>query len=145
MRRPCPCETPPMKAQRGPRTAALVVFASVPLSLTSCVFDSDLDNSIDRGCNGLRVMSESYLTGDQQTFDDALRQGWSFGFAAELADGDLGPDSVISVGLQAVKIYDVAAYEPAERNNGELVWRGRGINTEDQVTVDRALAACDAR
>ena len=123
--------------------AAAALTTLLALGVSGCA--SDLDQAVAKGCDGLRTMSQSYLSGDRAAFDRGLDQGWSFGAAAELEDPQDQPREIVRIGLDAVKVFDLAAYEPAEQNNGKSVWRGKPLTPEEQAQITRAMGACDAR
>jgi hypothetical protein len=106
---------------------------------------SDLDEALAEGCDGLRTMSESYPS-DRDAFERGFDQAQSFGAAVELANlpNPYAPE-LVTVGVRAFKVFSVAAHEPAEMNDGDVVWRGRSLTASDQRQIDQALAACDDR
>ncbi|HVQ88088.1 MAG TPA: hypothetical protein VMT88_07895 [Actinomycetes bacterium] len=125
---------------------ALTLSAAMPvgaLLLSAC--SNEVENAMSEGCDGLRAMSESYAAGDRQAFDEAMDRGVSLGGAVEMAgdhdDQTLTDDS--GVAFRGYKSLSLAAYEPPERNDGELVWRGKELRGWQREDLDRGLEACD--
>jgi hypothetical protein len=106
---------------------------------------SDVERAMQQGCDGLPRMAEAYTSGDRDAFDTAAQDAERLGFAnfraPDLSDDDqLSRDAATAAaGYNALS---AAAYERAEANNGDLVWRGRALTSTAQHELDTALAVC---
>lgn len=125
------------------KPAACLFTASILILLPAC--STEAESAMTTGCDGLRAMAEAYADGDRAAFDEAMDQGDSLGGAVEMSgDGDdqtLIADS--GVAYRGYESLSLAAYEPPELNNGELVWQGKDLKAWQQEGLDRGLDACD--
>jgi hypothetical protein len=119
----------------GPMSAAFIV-----LGVGGC--SSDYDSYMSGSCDGLRAMATAYETKDQDAFAEGYDQVHGYVPAGEEAVGDSAREAEVDAVWKAQRLLHVAAYAPAELNNGASIWEGHDLTDEDKATVQEGVEAC---
>ena len=75
-------------------------------------------------CDGLRTMATAYETRDRDAFDEGYTDVSALDPAGEEAAGDKTLRREVHRLWNAQRLLHIAAYEPAELNDGASIWRG---------------------
>lgn len=94
-------------------------------------------------CDGLRTMASAYETQDREAFEEGYTNVWALDPAGEEAGGDKSLRREVHRLWNAQRLLHIAAYEPAEMNEGASVWRGLPLSEQDQAGVERGLETCE--
>lgn len=94
-------------------------------------------------CDGLRTMASAYQTKDREAFDEGYREVWALDPAGEEAAGDTTLRREVHRLWNAQRLLHIAAYEPAELNDGASIWRGLELSEQDQEKVQLGIATCE--
>ncbi len=94
-------------------------------------------------CDGLRTMATAYESKDREAFEDGYTQVWALDPAGEEAAGDKTLRREVHRLWNAQRLLHIAAYEPAELNEGASVWRGLELTAKDQEKVHLGIETCE--
>ena len=124
------------------RSVSITALAVVALGLGAC--SSDLDDAMNRGCDGLRASAKAYASGDRQGVEAAKDDAEYLGMASELS-GDNGVDEDQRADAIDAKLAFSALFSAAydDGKNGELIWQGKRLDPERQKTLQAGLEACE--
>ena len=125
----------PMHVIVGSTSAAVIVFAAGGCS-------SDYESYMSESCDGLRAMATAYETKDRDAFEQGYDTVHGYVPAGEEAVGDPAREEEVAAVWNAQRVLHVAAYAPAELNDGASIWEGRPLRHADEATVQRGVEAC---
>ena len=108
-----------------------------------CGCSSAYESYMAGACGGLRAMASAYETKDQDAFEAGYNEVFAYVPAGEEAAGDKDRESDVSSIWNAQRLLHIAAYEPAERNDGASIWRGLELSKQDEVGVEQGLETCE--
>jgi hypothetical protein len=120
----------------GATTAGMVL-----LTMTGC--SSAYESYMADACDGLRKMATAYETKDREAFDEGYKEVWGLDPAGEEAAGDKALRREVHRLWNAQRLLHIAAYEPAELNDGASIWRGLELSERDQAKIQQGVETCD--
>ena len=139
VRTPYPCAmgaSKPLRRCVGAMCAAVVVLAAGGCS-------SAYESYMADACDGLRTMATAYETKDREAFDEGYTEVWALDPAGEEAAGDRTLRREVHRLWNAERLLHIAAYEPAELNDGASIWRGLELSERDQAKIAEGIATCE--
>lgn len=120
----------------GGATAGLVV-------LTCAGCSSAYESYMGDACDGLRTMATAYESKDRDAFDEGYREVWALDPAGEEAAGGQTLRQEVDRLWNAQRLLHIAAYEPAELNEGASIWRGLDLSERDQAKIRQGIETCE--
>jgi hypothetical protein len=93
-------------------------------------------------CDGLQIMASAYEKKDRKSFEMGYDQVHGYVLAGEQAEGDKAKEADVEAVWNAQRVLHVAAYAPAELNEGASIWEGRALAEEDQAHVQQGIEVC---
>jgi hypothetical protein len=87
-------------------------------------------------------MVAAYENQDRAAFDEGSTQVWNLDPAGEEAAGDKDLRRELHSLWNAQRLLHLAAYEPAEQNDGASVWRGLDLSEREQAKVQQGVETC---
>lgn len=88
-------------------------------------------------------MAAAYEAQDRDAFEKGYTNVWALDPAGEEAGADKTLRREVHRLWNAQRLLHIAAYEPAELNEGASIWRGLALTERDRVGVERGLQTCD--
>lgn len=123
------------------RAVAATTTGFVLLTVAGC--SGAYESYMADACDGLRTMATAYETNDRDAFDEGYSDVWALDPAGEEAAGDKTLRREVHRLWNAQRLLHIAAYEPAELNNGASVWRGLELSDQDQAKVRQGIDTCE--
>lgn len=120
----------------GATSAALVMLA---MSGCSDAYESYMAES----CDGLRAMAAAYESKDREAFDEGYDHVHGYVPAGEEAAGDPVREADVDAVWNAQRVLHVAAYAPAELNDGASIWEGRDLTDDGKAQVEQGIETCE--
>ena len=88
-------------------------------------------------------MATAYESKDREAFDEGYTQAQSLDPAGEEAGGDKTLRREVHRLWNAQRLLHIAAYEPAELNDGASIWRGLQLSERAQDRVQQGIETCE--
>jgi hypothetical protein len=122
------------------RIVATTTAGLILLTVAGC--SNAYESYMADACDGLRAMATAYETKDREAFDEGYTEVWALDPAGEEAAGDKALRREVHRLWNAQRLLHIAAYEPAELNDGASVWRGLELSEQDRAEVRQGIDTC---